>query len=132
MLKWFNERYAHLDASKINATDVAPKLAIDDHVALLRLLDSKLDDPAPDQKVTLWPKHDKVGDQLNPTKKRKSEHAKTKHRTKRVKTNDSSKSGARASGSFKASGSAGVAVQTQGGKTQRRVGSSRLRSKVTR
>ena len=134
MLKWFNERYAHLDASKTNATDVVPKLALDNHVALLRLLDSKLDDPAPDQKVTLWPKHDKVGDQLKAAKKQRSSGDEEKPRVKRVKTIQSGKASARASSSARASGSPSPAVsrapvRTRGGRLTR---GSAARSKIIR
>lgn len=130
MLQWFKERYAHLMPSKTKAADVVPQLAIDNHVALLQLLDSKLDDPAPGQTATPWPKNDKVGDQLKPTKKRESQDAKTKkHQTKRLKTNDSGKGGTRASDSSKASGSGATVrappLRTRGSRTQRGVGSTR-------
>ncbi|KAI0688438.1 hypothetical protein C8T65DRAFT_119812 [Cerioporus squamosus] len=98
MLEWFRERYDAL--TRIPAP--GKKLRVDDHTALLQLLDSKLDDPPPGGgKAAVWPENDKVGDQLKPAKKHGSDGADEKPRAKRVKTNDSGKGGARASGSGK-------------------------------
>ncbi len=67
---------------------------LDDHTALLQLLDSKLDDPPPSQRATVWPEMDKVGDQLRPApvkKKRGRKGGRGTHLGKRVKADPSAK-----------------------------------------
>ncbi|RDX41023.1 hypothetical protein OH76DRAFT_257635 [Lentinus brumalis] len=59
-----------------------------------KLLDSKLDDPPPSQRATVWPEMDKVGDQLRPApvkKKRGRKGGRGTHLGKRVKADPSAK-----------------------------------------
>ena len=81
-----------------------------DHIALLEILDSYLDDPEPGKQAPKWPENDKVGDQLKAAKKQRSGGDEEKPRVKRVKTIQSGKASARASSSARASGSPSPAV----------------------
>ena len=105
-----------------------------DHIALLEILDSYLDDPEPGKQAPKWPENDKVGDQLKAAKKQRSGGDEEKPRVKRVKTIQSGKASARASSSARASGSPSPAVsrapvRTRGGRLTR---GSAARSKIIR
>lgn len=114
MLKWFKKRYEALEQVPANTES----LPLDDHTALLQLLDSKLDDPPPGEKATIWPEKDKVEDQLKPTKKHGRDSDDKALRAKRVKTKESRKGGARAFRSRKASGSSGAVARVPPSRTR--------------
>ncbi|TFK84016.1 hypothetical protein K466DRAFT_602368 [Polyporus arcularius HHB13444] len=103
-LRWFSERYRlkELEDESTSKDELGPNPKVlealskqlDDHTALLQLLDSELDDPPPGQKATVWPEMDKVGDQLRPApaqKKRRGKGDGGTHTGKRVKADSSAK-----------------------------------------